>query len=266
MDIAMVRQRATDASNRLAIEQVNPATKFAQWIQINAGDNKFFSLKARTTKPWQTTSEQLVQTFVIAKLLSQRATVEVLPSTALDATCNGCDLFNVLLSSSGMFWNSVRDVCVGATGPCENKVAINLHLPAHFLSQDDGGKCGMAFCKVSKAVCDAGASTCITKYSEFRLVDVCMFDKGLPRPKFDSSGKCHKQTAAGTNGATIVSKTKAGAAGPRSQPTAARTPTKETAPKPAEPGSKASRPNRLTRRNVKLQVAPGHPRLRATPC
>merc|ERR1711871_1466599 len=120
IDIAMVRQRAKDGldGNQLAVQQAFPSTKFEQWIKFNAEENIYFSMKARATKPWQVTSQELVQTFVIAKLLSQRATVSVEPATALDQTCTGCKLENILVSSSGMFWNSVSGI---------DQVAVTLH-------------------------------------------------------------------------------------------------------------------------------------------
>ena len=137
----MVRQRRRDLANKLVIGQDNPKTKFERWIQFNAGDNIYFSMRARATKPYQVTSEQLVQTFVIAKLLSARATVAVNPPTALDLTCNGCDLFNVLLSSSGMFKFSPGRLC-RCSSAVRKSVSVDLHLPA-FLTDD----CDMAFAR-----------------------------------------------------------------------------------------------------------------------
>jgi hypothetical protein len=149
IDIAMVRQQASDSSdgNQLAVQQSFPGTKFEQWIQFNAGEHIYFSMKARATKPWQVTSQELVQTFVIAKLLSQRATVEVEPTTALDQTCTGCKLENVLVSSSGMFWNSVSGI---------DKVAITLNLPSVFLSDI----CKMAYCKSTTTICGSSGVEC----------------------------------------------------------------------------------------------------------
>ena len=149
MDIAMVRQQAADSGdgNQLAVQQGFPGTKFEQWIQFNAGENIYFSMKARATKPWQVASQELVQTFVIAKLLSQRATVDVTPATALDATCTGCKLENVLVSSSGMFWNSIANI---------DNVAITLNLPSVFLSDI----CKMAYCASTSTICSSAGVTC----------------------------------------------------------------------------------------------------------
>ncbi len=149
IDIAMVRQQDKDGAdgNQLTVRQSVPGTKFEQWIQFNAGENIYFSMKARATKPWQVTSQELVQTFVIAKLLSQRATVSVEPETALDQTCTGCKLENILVSSSGMFWNSVADV---------EKVAITLSLPSVFLSDI----CKMAYCKSTSTICGSSGVEC----------------------------------------------------------------------------------------------------------
>jgi hypothetical protein len=201
MDLATARQKAADERNAMVVAQNDPSSRYTRPLRMGGGYNVFWSLKSRVTRAWQVTSEQTSQTFVVGMLLSHSATVEVQPQQA----GSGPNLMNVLRSLPGTFWTSALSRC--RTHGCENKVAVSLHLPAHFLAGGDHGNYELlAFCKVPKAVCDTDASKCTIKYSEYRLVDVCMFDKGLPRPKFDSSGKCHKQTAAGTNGATILSK------------------------------------------------------------
>ena len=127
---------------------MDPSSKFNQWIQFTAKEYLYFSLKARVLTPFFVGSDELVQTFVIAKLLSLKATIVIEPSDAADANCNGCDPYNILVSSSGMFWNSRESTGTSSL----DEVSISLFLPSEWkIDRDDTGKetgetCGMAFC------------------------------------------------------------------------------------------------------------------------
>jgi hypothetical protein len=135
-----------------AVPQLSPDSKFDQWIQFTAKEYLYFSLKARLASPFFVPSDELVQTFVIAKLLSLKGTIVVEPQQADCAigsdgkAVNGCDPYNILVSSSGMFWNS-------RPGATLSYVAVSLYLPSEWKIDQDaqgvetGKTCGMAYCQ-----------------------------------------------------------------------------------------------------------------------